>query len=91
MDGKIAAVPAGAANDVPCPVGSARPASRLTRPMMTLFAFAAGLAVANAYFAHPLLDVMAADLDLSETRAGLIVGATQEGHAASPGKPGLFH
>ncbi len=81
MDGKIAAAPAGAANDVPCPVASARPASRLTRPMMTLFAFAAGLAVANAYFAHPLLDVMAADLHLSETRAGLIVGATQLGYA----------
>lgn len=81
MDGKIAAAPAGAANEVSCPVGSARPASRLTRPMMTLFAFAAGLAVANAYFAHPLLDVMAADLHLSETRAGLIVGATQLGYA----------
>ncbi|WP_077965403.1 MFS transporter [Ensifer adhaerens] len=81
MDGRIAAAPAGAANDAACPVDGAHPASPLTRPMMTLFAFAAGLAVANAYFAHPLLDVMAADLDLSETRAGLIVGATQFGYA----------
>ncbi len=81
MDGRIAAAPAGAANDVACPIEGADPTSPLTRPMMTLFAFAAGLAVANAYFAHPLLDVMAADLDLSETSAGLIVGATQFGYA----------
>ena len=81
MDGRIAAAPAGAANDAACPIEGADPTSPLTRPMMTLFAFAAGLAVANAYFAHPLLDVMAADLDLSETSAGLIVGATQCGYA----------
>jgi predicted MFS family arabinose efflux permease len=36
--------------------------------------------VANAYFAHPLLDVMADDLGLSRTVAGLIVGATQLGY-----------
>lgn len=45
-----------------------------------LFAAASGLAVANAYFAHPLLDVMADDLDLSRSVAGLIVGATQLGY-----------
>ncbi len=45
-----------------------------------LFAVASGLAVANAYFAHPLLDVMADDLDLSRSVAGLIVGATQLGY-----------
>lgn len=45
-----------------------------------LFAVASGLAVANAYFAHPLLDVMADDLGLSRTIAGLIVGATQLGY-----------
>lgn len=45
-----------------------------------LFAVASGLAVANAYFAHPLLDVMADDLGLSRTVAGLIVGATQFGY-----------
>lgn len=45
-----------------------------------LFATASGLAVANAYFAHPLLDVMADDLDLSRSVAGLIVGATQLGY-----------
>ena len=52
---------------------------RLTRATIFLFAVASGLAVANAYFAHPLLDVMADDLKLSRTVAGLIVGATQLG------------
>ena len=54
--------------------------SPLTRPTLFLFALASGLAVANAYFAHPLLDVMADDLRLSRTVAGLIVGATQLGY-----------
>ncbi|MBB3290789.1 MULTISPECIES: MFS transporter [unclassified Rhizobium] len=54
--------------------------SQLTRATIFLFAVASGLAVANAYFAHPLLDVMADDLKLSRTAAGLIVGATQLGY-----------
>lgn len=52
----------------------------LNGPTIILFAAASGLAVANAYFAHPLLDVMADDLGLSRTIAGLIVGATQLGY-----------
>lgn len=52
----------------------------LMRLTILLFAVASGLAVANAYFAHPLLDVMADDLQLSRTVAGLIVGATQLGY-----------
>lgn len=81
MDGRAAAASIDAANDAACPNAGKTTASPLTRPMMTLFALASGLAVANAYFAHPLLDVMAADLDLSQTSAGLIVGATQIGYA----------
>jgi predicted MFS family arabinose efflux permease len=54
--------------------------SLLNGPTIILFAGASGLAVANAYFAHPLLDVMADDLGLSRTIAGLIVGATQLGY-----------
>ncbi|MFB2567245.1 MFS transporter [Rhizobium sp. IMFF44] len=54
--------------------------SPLARATIFLFAVASGLAVANAYFAHPLLDVMADDLKLSRTVAGLIVGATQLGY-----------
>ena len=84
--------PAGGANDIArvhseretsgirgpsLPVGGSSPLTRLT---ILLFAVASGLAVANAYFAHPLLDVMADDLRLSRTVAGLIVGATQLGY-----------
>lgn len=54
--------------------------SPLTRPVAFLFAVASGLAVANAYFALPLLDVMADDLGLTRAIAGLIVGATQLGY-----------
>lgn len=60
---------------------SAQPsASLLSRALILLFAVASGLAVANAYFAHPMLDVMADDLGLSRATAGLIVGATQLGY-----------
>ncbi|MEO4000962.1 MFS transporter [Mesorhizobium sp. CAU 1732] len=52
----------------------------VTRFTIFLFAVASGLAVANAYFAHPLLDVMTADLRLSHGLAGLIVGMTQLGY-----------
>lgn len=52
----------------------------ISRAVMLLFAVASGLAVANAYFAHPMLDVMADDLGLSRAHAGLIVGATQVGY-----------
>ncbi|OVZ62812.1 MFS transporter [Pigmentiphaga sp. NML080357] len=86
MDSKGRA-PAGAVQaDVPpghpAPSGEAAAptALSLTRPVTLLFAVASGLAVANAYFAHPLLDVMADDLGLSRTLAGLIVGATQLGY-----------
>ncbi len=52
----------------------------LSTGLTLLFAIASGLAVANAYFAHPLLDVMADDLGLSRAHAGLIVAATQLGY-----------
>ena len=53
----------------------------LSRRIILLFAVASGLAVANAYFAHPLLDLMADDLGLHRSAAGLIVAATQAGYA----------
>lgn len=76
--------PAGGARDIARldsaqATGSAN-STPLTRLTILLFAVASGLAVANAYFAHPLLDVMADDLHLSRTVAGLIVGATQLGY-----------
>lgn len=71
-----------AQNPEEMPPASHAPASPapLNRRTILLFAVASGLAVANAYFAHPLLDVMADDLGLSRTVAGLIVGATQLGY-----------
>ena len=62
---------ANAPQEAPAPLG---------RPVLLLFALASGLAVANAYFAHPLLDVMADDLGLSRAMSGLIVAATQLGY-----------
>lgn len=62
---------------------SANPDARPLLSSTTLFLFAAasGLAVANVYFAHPLLDVMADDLGLKRSTAGLIVAASQLGYA----------
>lgn len=45
-----------------------------------LFAIASGLAVANAYYAHPILDVVADDMGLSRAHAGWIVAVTQIGY-----------
>ncbi|SFC64973.1 Predicted arabinose efflux permease, MFS family [Bosea sp. CRIB-10] len=56
------------------------PAARLSAGMILLFAVASGLAVANAYFAQPLLDIIANDLQLSRATVGLVVGATQLGY-----------
>lgn len=56
-------------------------AAALTPAVILLFMIASGLAVANAYFAPPLLDVMARDMKMSPAMAGLVVGATQVGYA----------
>ncbi len=47
-----------------------------------LFAVAAGAAVANLYWAQPLLDFIARDLDASPAAAGWLVTVTQLGYAA---------
>ncbi|CNH00930.1 putative transporter protein [Yersinia thracica] len=56
-------------------------APRLTSIMVLLFAMASALAVANVYFAQPLLDIMAADLNASPSAIGLVVTLTQAGYA----------
>ncbi len=53
----------------------------LSSATLFLFAAASGLAVANVYFAHPLLDMMADDFGLNRSTAGLIVAASQLGYA----------
>ena len=52
----------------------------LTRGMAFMFAVASGLAVANVYYAHPLLDVIAADFGITHAAIGLVVTATQIGY-----------
>jgi predicted MFS family arabinose efflux permease len=52
----------------------------LPRHIIFLFAAACGLSVANIYFAHPLLDVMARDLSIKPAAVGIVVTATQIGY-----------
>jgi predicted MFS family arabinose efflux permease len=60
---------------------SPAPAS-LDRRLVLLLAVACGAAVANLYYAQPLLDVIARDLGVSPGTAGLVVTSSQVGYAA---------
>ena len=53
---------------------------RLPRLMVLLFAIAAGLAVANVYYAQPMLHLMAAEFGIPKGSAGIIVTVTQIGY-----------
>jgi len=44
-----------------------------------IFAVAAGLSVANIYYAQPLLDSIAQDFGISPSAIGLVVALTQVG------------
>lgn len=48
---------------------------------MLIFAVAAGLSVANIYYAQPLLDLIARDFGISPAAIGLVVTLTQVGYA----------
>jgi len=50
--------------------------------LVIIMAMATGVAVANLYYAQPLLDSLAASFGVSAAKAGLIVTATQLGFAA---------
>ena len=52
----------------------------LPRSLVLLFAVACGLAVANVYYAQPVLDAVAASFGLSDAAAGAVVGVTQVGY-----------
>jgi predicted MFS family arabinose efflux permease len=54
----------------------------MSRGLIALFAVAVGLAVANNYWAQPLLATIRADLHISGSIAGLIITASQVGYAA---------
>jgi predicted MFS family arabinose efflux permease len=57
----------------------AAPLPRTATPLLMLFACAAGLSVANVYYAQPLLDALAADLHIGTARIGAVIAATQLG------------
>ncbi|MEV6978319.1 MFS transporter [Kitasatospora sp. NPDC093806] len=60
-----------------------RPDSRRLSPAVAwLFSVASGLAVANVYYAQPLLDLIADDLRISHATVGLVGTLTQVGYAA---------
>lgn len=52
----------------------------LPRLMVLLFAIAAGLAVANVYYAQPMLHLMAAEFGIVKGSAGIMVTVTQIGY-----------
>ena len=52
----------------------------LSRGVTLLFAVACGLAVANAYYAQPLLDTMAAQFCITRAANGLVITITQIGY-----------
>lgn len=58
-----------------------RDTSKLSRYQTFLFAVTCAMAVANVYFAQPLLESMAASLAVSPGMIGVVVTATQAGYA----------
>jgi predicted MFS family arabinose efflux permease len=62
-------------------VSASQSVALLPRVMVWLFAVAAGLSVANVYYAQPLLDALASDFGISDAAVGMVVTATQIGCA----------
>jgi predicted MFS family arabinose efflux permease len=66
--------------DAQAPAGAA--SSPLSGGLIAIFAVACGLAVANLYYAQPLLDVIRRTFGVDEAASGLIVTVSQLGYAA---------
>ncbi|ELH1434776.1 TPA: MFS transporter, partial [Raoultella ornithinolytica] len=64
-----------------CVAESNREEQRLTPWLTCLFSLTAALAVANVYFAQPLLESLATSLSVQSATVGLVVTLTQIGYA----------
>ncbi|WP_225446580.1 MFS transporter [Paenibacillus rhizovicinus] len=53
----------------------------MSRRLALLFAIACGLAVANVYYAQPLLDVISSEFDIGRSSAGILITITQVSYA----------
>lgn len=51
--------------------------TNMSRYMTLLFAIACGMAVANIYFAHPLLDSLSNEFKISHSTIGIVITITQ--------------
>jgi predicted MFS family arabinose efflux permease len=58
-----------------------RQTAPLSRPVLLLFATAAGLSVANIYCAQPLLEALAAEFGFGKASVGSVITLTQIGYA----------
>lgn len=56
------------------------PGAGLSTPVAGLFAVSCGVAVANAYYAQPLLDTLAREFSIAQAVIGGIITATQVGY-----------
>lgn len=74
---------AGAPPGPPAACGRCQVATTALSPrLVVVLAVACGAAVANLYYAQPLLHVMAGDLGVGTAQTGLVVTLTQVGYAA---------